>query len=467
VASLLQPQTDTFRILLLRRDCSEILLSPNGAAYSLPQVAISRCQRTAEGVNAGMKRRWGLEVISLFSPDFGFDAVEDSRLAYFAVESVHPDARPPAGMSWTPISALTDDSFADSPDFNAIQQFLADCRGESQDESTRPFRKPGWFREVSEWVQTEICPFELRLNGCFRQFNAAPAFSLIRFETNGDAVWFKAVGEPHLPEFRVTLALAQIIPSYVPRLIASRPDWNAWLSLEAEGSELFATGDVAFWEMAAGALASLQLESVSKVQGLLTLGARDAKATSLLKLVDPFFQISSEAMARQTKTTPPVLKESELQNLRQELKHALRELEATRFPDSCGHLDLNPRNIIVAPAKCTFLDWADTYVGPPVLSCEYLLEHFRRAFPENHDSQVRLANRYLAAWESVLPRNDICAALALAPLLAVFTYAVTCTDWGVAECLAQSEKAAYLRSLTRRMKHEADRLAGARDSCTL
>src|SRR5882757_2296638 len=248
VASLLQPQTDTFRILLIRRGCSQILLSPNGPAYSLPEVAISRCQRTAEGVNAEMKRRWGLEVISLFSPDFGFAAVEDSRLAYFAVESVHPDARPPAGMYWTPISALTDDSFLAREDFRAIREFLADGRRDSPHQSTRPFRKPGWFREVSEWVQTEIRPFELRLNGRFRQFNAAPAFSLIRFETNGDAVWFKAVGEPHLREFRVTLALAQIIPSYVPRLIASRPDWNAWLSVEAEGSELFQTKDVAFWE---------------------------------------------------------------------------------------------------------------------------------------------------------------------------------------------------------------------------
>ena len=466
MASLLQPQTDTFRILLIRRGCSQILLSPNGAAYSLPEVAISRCQRTAEGVNAEMKRRWGLEVISLFSPDFGFDAVEDSRLAYFAVESVHPDARPPAGMYWTPIAALTDDSFVAREDFGAIREFLADGRRDSPHQPTRPFRKPGWFREVSEWVQTEIRPFELRLNGRFRQFNAAPAFSLIRFETNGDAVWFKAVGEPSLREFRVTLALAQIIPSYVPRLIASRPDWNAWLSVEAEGSELFATRDVAFWEKAAGALASVQLESVSKAQGLLALGARDAKAASLLKLVDPFFQTSSEAMARQRKATPPALKESELQNLKEQVKHALRELEATRFPDSCGHLDLNPRNIIVAPAKCTFLDWAETYVGPPVLSCEYLLEHFRRAFPGDRDGQVRLANRYIAAWESLLPRNDICAALALAPLLAVFTYAVTSTDWGDAECLAQSEKTAYPRSLTRRMKHEADRLRGARDSCT-
>ena len=465
MASFLQPQNDTFRILLIRRDGSEILLSASGAAYSLPEVAISRCERTAEGVNAEMKRRWGLEVISLFSPDFGSDAAEVWRIPYFAVESVHPNARPPAEMYWTPISALTDDSFVAREDFGAIREFLADCRRGVQDEPARPFGKPGWFREVSEWVQNEIHIFDLRLNGRFQQFNAAPAFSLIRFETNRDAVWFKAVGEPNRREFPVTLALTQIIPSYVPRLIASRPDWNAWLSLEAEGSELFATGDVAFWEMAAGALASAQLQSVSKAEGLLAVGARDARVASLLKLVDPFFQTSSEVMARQMKETPPALKESELQNLKEVVKHALRELEAAHVPDTCGHLDLNPRNIIVAPAKCTFLDWAETYVGPPGLSCEYLLEHFRRAFPGDRDGQVRLTERYVASWASLLSANDILTAVCVAPLLAVFAYAATASNWRDVRSLAQVERAAYLRSLIRRMKREAARLAEARHTC--
>jgi hypothetical protein len=426
----------------------------------LPEVAISRFHRTAERINAEMKFQWNLEVISLFSPDSGSDAAEVSRHAYFAVEPVHPNAQPPAGMFWTPISALTGASFVAREDFEAIQQFLADCRRGPQ-----PFGKPGWFREVSEWVQNEIRSFDLRLNGRFQQFNAAPTFSLVRFETNGVAVWFKAVGEPNLREFGVTLALAQIIPPYVPRLIASRSDWNAWLSLEAEGSELFATRDVSFWEMVAGALARAQLESLSKTQGLLTVGAHDARVASLLKLVDPFFETSSEVMARQLKKTPPALKESEIQNLKEVVKHAFRELKAARVPDTLGHLDLNPRNIIVSVGKCTFLDWAETYVGPPMLSCEYLLEHFRRAFPGDRDGQVRITERYVASWAPLLSPKDIVTALFVAPLLAVFTYAAAATNWRDTRRLAQVERDAYLRSLVRSMKREAVRLAETRHPC--
>jgi hypothetical protein len=465
VASVLHSPTETFRILLLRRDGSEILLSSTGAVFSLLEVAIPRCQRTAEHVNAEMKRRWNLDVISLFSPDFGSDAMEGSRLNYFAVESARPNARPPAGLFWTPVPTLTNTSFSNSQDFGAIRQFLADCNLGLQDKPTGPFGKPGWFREVSRWVQNEIDSLDLHLNGRFQQFNASPTFSLIRFETDRVAVWFKAVGEPNLREFPITLALAKLIPSYIPRLLASRRDWNAWLVREAEGSELFATADVDQWEMASQALASAQVESASKAEGLLALGARDARVTSLLQCIDPFFQASAEAMARQTKKAPAALKDSELRILKMEVKDALHELETTGFPNACGHLDLNPRNIIVAPGKCTFLDWAEATVGHPVLSCEYLLEHFRGAFPGNRDGQVRLTERYVAAWAALKPPCDMYAALAVAPLLAVFAYAATCTDWRDPRCFVQAERAAYLRSLTRRMKHEADRLTEARDPC--
>jgi hypothetical protein len=170
-------------------------------------------------------------------------------------------------------------------------------------------------------------------------------------------------------------------------------------------------------------------------------------------------------MERQTKATPPSLKESELQNLKAEVKDALHALGSTHFPDTCGHLDLNPQNIIVAPGKCTFLDWAEACVGHPVLSYEYLLEHFRRAFPGNSDGRVRLTECYVASWASFLPPYAIDAALAVAPLLAIFTYAVTCTDWRDPQSLAEPSKAAYLRSLTRRMKQEADWLARSRNLC--
>jgi len=58
-------------------------------------------------------------------------------------------------------------------------------------------------RRVVLLVQRAIEPYGLRLSGEFRQLNASPTFALLRLETTGQALWFKAVGEPNLREFPI------------------------------------------------------------------------------------------------------------------------------------------------------------------------------------------------------------------------------------------------------------------------
>jgi len=59
----------------------------------------------------------------------------------------------------------------------------------------------------------------VRLTGKFRQLNASPTFSLIRLETNGVALWFKATGKPNEHELAIALSLARLFPRYVPRVL--------------------------------------------------------------------------------------------------------------------------------------------------------------------------------------------------------------------------------------------------------
>ena len=58
-------------------------------------------------------------------------------------------------------------------------------------------------------------------------------FSLIRFETNREPVWFKAVGKPNIREWAVTLALAGLCPDCVPQSWPVQRRWNASLALQA------------------------------------------------------------------------------------------------------------------------------------------------------------------------------------------------------------------------------------------
>ena len=142
----------------------------------------------------------------------------------------------------------------------------------------------------------------------------------------------------------------------------------------------------------------------------------------------------------------------------------LDALEALGIPETLGHLDLNPGNIIVSPSRCTFLDWAEAYVGNPFFSLEYLREHLRRTSGTDSAVETNLVESYCAQWEQVVPTAAVAEGLTLAPLLAVFAYVAGSNAWEDAERL-QPATAGYLRSLTRRMSREANELADRRSLC--
>jgi hypothetical protein len=70
----------------------------------------------------------------------------------------------------------------------SLGQAIAQTMAYAEDTSRGPFGRLGWFPDLQRWVQDQIGTQGLHLNGRFRQLNACPTFSLIRFETDGPAV---------------------------------------------------------------------------------------------------------------------------------------------------------------------------------------------------------------------------------------------------------------------------------------
>jgi hypothetical protein len=305
----------------------------------------------------------------------------------------------------------------------------------------------------------------MQLTGKFQQLNASPSFSLIRFETNGPALWFKAVGEPNQREFAITLTLTRLFPLYVPCVLATRPEWNAWLTWDAEGELLSDIGETAPWRRVAADLADLQFDSIAKTTGILQSGARDLRIGALSKHLHGFVVVTQELMQRQTKSTPPVLDRERLQLLADRIAHALELLDRLQIPDALGHLDFNPGNVVVSSSRCAFLDWADAYVGNPFLTFEYLLEHFRRTHGTNSPQQSELVEVYGARWKEALSSEAIQEALAVAPLFAVFSYACGTGMLSDEKRLEDAEFAGYMRGLVRRMDREARALVDRSSKC--
>lgn len=213
-------------------------------------------------------------------------------------------------------------------------------------------------------------------------------------------------------------------------------------------------------------MAELQIASVEKTDQLLEAGCKDLQVTSLLLLVDPFLEVMSRLMQQQQRTPPPVLGRDELQMLGRQIKEALSAWAQLNIPDTLGHLDFNPGNILCSTDQCFFLDWAEAYVGPPFLTLQYLREHQVRLRKEDTNLGADVATPYETVWRRIISPEIASSALNLAPSLAVFAYAAGTAAWQNPTMLRNPKIVAYLRALTRRMQVEIQRLHDGRRLCS-
>lgn len=445
-----------WHVLIIRRNASELLVFEAAEAECfLPAVEIPMYSRTAQELNAQIKARWEVDVYSLYEIQWGNTS---STLRYHLVEALHPDApAPPSGCCWVSVRDACRLCFAEGSDAAAVQAWIGKFATKQKRTNHPPFDKPGWFRVVKEFVQDAIRCVRLRLTGEYLQLNASPYFSLIRFTTDGEAVWFKATGEPNTREFLLTALLSSRLLVSTPRVLATQPHWNAWVMSEIAGVSLAGTDSLLAWCTAAGDLARMQIASSEMARDISKCAPRDLRASALLSKVRPFFVLMREWMERQTKTSPARLSQSELEQLECDTQDGLLALQQERIPNTLGHLDLNPDNVIAGNAGTVFLDWAEGYIGHPFLSFAQLLEYFLRTFGPGASAARAFIRAYLEPWEPFLASRALEPTLATCMFLAIFAHAVSNDVWRDDRALLNPTTAGYYRSLARRMKRYRDR----------
>ncbi len=450
----IHPEKELWRVILLRRNASELLAFQTEFGLSLPRVEIPMHTRVAEALNRQIKTLWDLDVYSLYPLPPMTNGAANARC--HIVEALQHNAVAPLTGLWIPIRNAKGCQLADSADITAVQACIHHLDSGNANGNCSPFARPGWLLALKGLVQEAIQTMPLKLNGHFVQFNASPCFSLIRFETDSDAVWFKAVGEPNEREFPLTVALSSMLPSYTPRVIATQPLWNAWIALEVPGNRLSHGHSLSAWCNAARDLARMQVASIEMTDVILGCRPRDVRIGTLVGQVAPFFARLCEWMDSQPTSPPARLSRQEISQLEQDTYEALLTLQQDRFPDALGHLDLNPENIIAAPRRTVFLDWAEGSVGHPLFSFAYLLEHFRSALDRSEQNRSRLIREYAGVWESARSIGTCDKTLAISTFLAVFAHAVSTDAWRDDTLLLEPGIAGYYRSLARRMKRYAE-----------
>jgi len=451
---------ETFRIILVRRYGGQILILSKRGRVGLPTVTVPAQARLAQHITPALNALLRCPTYCLFP--IAHAALVTASHSYHVATTAHENSEVHNDFVWAPAESMLATTLENTEDRIAIRFALEHIGGSVRIEASGFFAQPGWLQEVLQWSQTALSRWGLKMNSHFRQYTATQHFSLIRFETDGPAVWFKAVGPPNLREFGITLALAGLFPTYLPSIVAQEPHWNGWLSFEVDGCCLAKYSTLAQWYRVSRSLAALQIRSTDKTPEILAAGARDLRYPRLLCSVGPFIDLMTDLMARQSTATPPALNKQELQALKKALCDVLQHHIATHILSSLNHLDLNAGNILVSETGCVFLDWTESAVSHPFLSLAYLVEHFRRSFGRDRHQEAMVVASYVDRWRAFMPSDAISAGLRAAPLLAVFAQAVAGEPWTDQDLNNDLQRQGYLRSLTRRMKREAESRAVGR-----
>jgi hypothetical protein len=436
---------ERWRLLIVGPSAEQILVRTGGPKFALPEITTPVAQRIAASLNRTVKRELGMLILALYEIPCARPACTGA-VFYHAAVATGSREDIPRGTSWAALDFLRPDSFNRNEDFAAIDT-LRSLLKENPDH--QPFLKPDCFHKVTLWVDECLASSFLRRTGPFEQLNASSTFSLMRFETSGPAVWFKAVGPPNTHEFPVTLALARTCPAYLPKMLATRADWNAWLAEEVSGPCLSEATNVLDWKRAAESLACLQALALGIVEEAMANRARDLRLCSLLPRVAPFFRFLKEAAANSADSER--FADLDWYGLCSTITDTLTILDELGLPETIGHMDLNPRNIVCSDPFCVFLDWAEAFVGCPLFSLEYLVEHFRQAFSANPSLETQVRQAYLGCWQHKMDRTVFERAQTLSPLGALFGYASTLWASMTEQNTLEVPQRAYLLQLARKL----------------
>ena len=446
-----QPPADYFRIVLFPPQAKQILVARQTGKVALPALEAPRYARQAEVISAGLRRLLGVDAYCL-----SFKSGLDGQ-GYVVASTGESDPIVPSPFEWIDPDVLADDAFAEAQVYSTITDALAEIRHYHKQPAVGFFGRPGWLREIKDWVRQEIEPLGERLTGEHLQLNASATNSLLRLAASGSAFWFKAVGEPAVREFEITRYLKRKFPAFLPEIVAERADCKGWLSKEFLGIHPDETSPDTIWITVATALAELQVASIGQTLHLSEAGCFDAGTRALAELVDPFFAAVTDLMEAQASSSPAPLSREQLKEVRNVLFDAISTVDQLGVPATLGHLDFNTGNILVGGNRAVFLDWASGCIGSPFPTLEYLLEQIRTLRGSDQSLLARVQSAYAQKWQSLIAADEMCVALAANPLLAAFCYASGCGAWRNRSHHGDLGTAApYLRSLTRRMKKEAE-----------
>lgn len=367
----------------------------------------------AEKIVRLAREAWGVECIVLRSPSFHVDR-EAHEIHLSLLLQAQPEAMPAHGK-WVPAADLS----TGAPDA-AIANLLATAVRELEQPlsgSRTPWYERGWFARATAWADAALAGSGLERRGLARHYRNWGLSSVIRLETDGGAVYFKAAafdgalalagdGRPQgvlfSNEAGLLAGLTGRFPDHLPRLLASDPE-NVWIVAPDFGPSLALSTDVDAWEEALRLHARHQRAYVGREAELAGLGCLSRPLDRLQ--IQFAALLGDDALLAFLSPTD----RDRLRDIAGTARAAIAELAGCGIPDTLVHGDLHAGNVATGGGRPLFFDWTDASIGHPFLDVATFLMPCR-LFDEQPDARDRLRAAYLSEWDGVVSPADLARA---------------------------------------------------------
>jgi hypothetical protein len=424
--------TQEYRVVLVQPELHGVLALASTGIFRLPRVRIPSMTRPARELQKAIKATWGIT-------------------AFILGTCVAPDGASPCAVAELRSRQVSSDFEEVALDRIMSSELTSeerhDCQFLFEGKSALPVSRMGWIDDAIDWVAS-VTGRRFSAENDVEQLNAGGGFVLLRLcSDDGKSYWLKATGVSNMHELSITSCLSNLYPEFLPKLVAIRNDWNAWLTEDA-GEPLSTPPADAVFTQAIRSFAFLQTRTIGTVDVLLAAGAFDQRIPVLRRDLGDVVVFLIDAMARQTSAKVAPLSRHRVLDLGEILGDALCQLEALVIPDALIHNDLNLGNILHDGTRCVFTDWSEAAVGNPFLS----LERFRLL---NRDAEGEPRRVYGEVWGEYLSQASIEHACRLATLLSIFAYLYGRGDWLKDTSKVTPQFESYARSLARHMDRAA------------
>lgn len=441
MGNLLQTvETVAYKVILVVAASKVVLAIEEGRRFRLPRVFIPKWTRPAEEITKAIQEQWNLNAIVL--------RILPTREAQPACAVTEVIGSRIAEAYQTFCSCVVD--AIDKADLDVTEQERVSAVLVGDAGSDGPFSRLGWVQEAQAWIQQSLSDRSVDFSDDVRQYNAGDTFALIRFGTReGRAYWLKATGEPNKHEYNLISTLSKLFPEHLPPLVATRDDWNAWVTAEA-GSPVGESQSLESLTRTVESLAELQIRSIGHIPCLEAAGCFDNRLGVLRGRLVELIAYVDDAMGHQTSTKVSPVPRPRLDAIGSIVEQACLKMEALNIPVSLVNGDINLDNVLHDGARHVFIDWAEAGVGNPFLTFQQLVQHVVRD-GENSGWEAALRDTWKAKWLAILSEHQINRAFALTPLLTMASYLYGRGDWLTSSRRDEPNFQGFARTLARYM----------------